>query len=48
MTLISAQALFDGLPDPSLRIVDARFALADPPQGLKDYLSAAGPSSVAL
>ena len=38
MTLISAQALFDGLPDPSLRIVDARFALADPPQGLKDYL----------
>ena len=37
MTLISAQALFDGLPDPSLRIVDARFALTDPAQGLKDF-----------
>jgi thiosulfate/3-mercaptopyruvate sulfurtransferase len=38
MTLISAQSLFDGLLDPSLRIVDARFALADPAQGLKEYL----------
>jgi len=37
MTLISAHSLFDGLLDPSLRIVDARFALADPAQGLKEY-----------
>lgn len=37
MTLISAQSLFDGLLDPSLRIVDARYALSDTAQGLKDY-----------
>lgn len=38
MTLISAQALFLRLNDPALKIIDARFALADPGQGLQDYL----------
>jgi thiosulfate/3-mercaptopyruvate sulfurtransferase len=38
MTLISVQSLFDLLQDPALRIIDARFALSDPMQGLQDYL----------
>lgn len=38
MTLISAQSLCQRLQDPALKIIDARFALADPGQGLRDYL----------
>jgi thiosulfate/3-mercaptopyruvate sulfurtransferase len=38
MTLISAQDLFQRLDDPGLKIIDARFALTDPGQGLQDYL----------
>ncbi|MBP6533508.1 MAG: sulfurtransferase [Arenimonas sp.] len=37
MTLISAQSLFNRLQDPALRIIDARYALSDTAQGLKDY-----------
>ena len=38
MTLISAQALFMRLNDPLLKVIDARFALSDPGQGLQDYM----------
>lgn len=37
MTLISAQNLFNRLQDPALGIIDARYALSDTAQGLKDY-----------
>jgi thiosulfate/3-mercaptopyruvate sulfurtransferase len=37
--LISAPNLFHSLHDPALKIIDARFSLADPAQGRRDYLA---------
>ncbi len=45
-TLISAEALADTLDQDDLAIIDARFGLADPEQGERDYCAAHIPGAV--